>query len=162
MAKTGLTGYFKVIPSPGTPSSIFVFGYVMNAQIGVFLREYDADTLEAILPEGQYNIVTGGGVPSCQDAVLDPQSGALYITARGNQAFTMLGGTTTPAPVKWGILAARYDLGEPTLTVMENIYDENANAAVEYFTLQGIRVENPSAGIYIRRQGADTKKVIIK
>ena len=36
------------------------------------------------------------------------------------------------------------------------------NAPVEYFNLQGIRVENPAAGIYIRRQGSETKKVLIK
>lgn len=162
VAKTGLTGYYKVIPSPATTSLVYVFGYVMNAQVGIFLREYDSDTLEAILTEGQYNIVTGGGVPSCQDAVLDPNSGALYINARGNQSFTLLDGTKTAAPVKWGVLAARYDLGEPTLTVLENLYDEDANATVEYFTLQGIRVENPSAGIYIRRQGDKATKVILK
>lgn len=44
------------------------------------------------------------------------------------------------------------------------IDDINAdrNAAVEYFNLQGIRVDNPTNGIYIRRQGADVKKVIVK
>ena len=36
------------------------------------------------------------------------------------------------------------------------------NAPVEYFNLQGIRVENPAAGIYIRRQGTHTSKIIIK
>ncbi|MDE6555836.1 MAG: DUF5123 domain-containing protein [Duncaniella sp.] len=39
-------------------------------------------------------------------------------------------------------------------------FDENA--PVEYFNLQGIRVENPAAGIYIRRQGNKVTKVMIK
>lgn len=162
VAKTGLTGYFQVIPSPVTTSSIFVFGYVMNAQVGVLLREYNADTLEAVLPEGQYNIVTGGGVPSCQYAVLDKESGALYVTARGNQAFTLLDGTKTKAPVKWGVLAARYDLGKPLSSAVDNICAEDSDSTVEYYTLQGVRVENPGAGIYIRRQGTNATKVIIR
>lgn len=36
------------------------------------------------------------------------------------------------------------------------------DAPVEYFNLQGIRVENPTSGLYIRRQGAHTEKVIIR
>ena len=33
---------------------------------------------------------------------------------------------------------------------------------VEYYNLQGIRVENPTTGVYIRRQGSSTTKVSIK
>lgn len=36
------------------------------------------------------------------------------------------------------------------------------NAAVEYYNLNGVRVGNPSNGIFIRKQGADVKKVFIK
>lgn len=35
-------------------------------------------------------------------------------------------------------------------------------APAEYFTLQGVRVANPSNGIYIRRQGNTTTKVLVK
>ena len=35
------------------------------------------------------------------------------------------------------------------------------NAPVEYFNLQGIRVENPSSGLYIKRQGSKVTKVIL-
>jgi hypothetical protein len=38
----------------------------------------------------------------------------------------------------------------------------DADAAPEYFNLQGIRVENPESGqIYIRRQGNTTSKVVV-
>lgn len=37
-----------------------------------------------------------------------------------------------------------------------------ADAPVEYFNLQGVRVENPSAGMYIRRQGSTVTKEIIR
>lgn len=40
--------------------------------------------------------------------------------------------------------------------------DASENAPVEYFNLQGMRVDGKSAGLYIRRQGAKASKVIIK
>lgn len=160
IAKTGLTGYFKVLPSTTDTESIYVFGYVMNNTVGVFLRRYDASTLEAKLPEGQYNIVTGGGVPSCQNATLDYNTGALYITARGNAAFSLSDGTKTDAPIKWGILAARYDLGKSQVSISDKFID-NSDAPVEYYNLQGIRIGNPTSGLYIRRQGSSVIKVIL-
>lgn len=36
------------------------------------------------------------------------------------------------------------------------------NAPVEYFNLQGIRVANPENGLYIRRQGSNVSKVLIR
>ncbi len=38
----------------------------------------------------------------------------------------------------------------------------NENAPVEYYNLQGVRVADPSNGIFIRKQGTTTTKVIIK
>lgn len=40
--------------------------------------------------------------------------------------------------------------------------EADSNAPVEYFNLQGIRVDNPTPGLYIRRQGTKTEKVIVK
>lgn len=37
----------------------------------------------------------------------------------------------------------------------------NNNGAVEYFNLQGIRVDNPTNGVFIRRQGSEVSKVIL-
>lgn len=44
---------------------------------------------------------------------------------------------------------------------IENVTVDN-NAPVEYYNLQGIRVENPSGGIFIRRQGNNVTKVMIR
>lgn len=46
-------------------------------------------------------------------------------------------------------------------TVLGNIVVDN-DAPVEYYNLQGVRVANPSAGIYIRRQGAAVTKVVVR
>ena len=36
------------------------------------------------------------------------------------------------------------------------------NAPVEYFNLQGVRVAEPAVGLYIRRQGNNVAKVMVK
>ena len=41
------------------------------------------------------------------------------------------------------------------------IADVDPNAPVEYFNLQGIRVQNPEKGVYIKRQGRHAEKVLI-
>lgn len=47
-----------------------------------------------------------------------------------------------------------------TSAITEIAADENA--PVEYFNLQGMRVENPANGLFIKRQGSKVSKVIIK
>ena len=54
-----------------------------------------------------------------------------------------------------------------TFTVSENLttaietVDVDANAPVEYYNLQGVKVENPSNGIFIKKQGSRTSKVVL-
>lgn len=48
------------------------------------------------------------------------------------------------------------------LSGVENITIDDANAPVEYFNLQGVRVENPANGIYIRRQGNSVTKIVVE
>lgn len=45
---------------------------------------------------------------------------------------------------------------------IESVTVEDSDAPVEYFNLQGVRVDNPSAGLYIRRQGTSVSKVYIR
>ena len=42
------------------------------------------------------------------------------------------------------------------------VADSDNNAPVEYYNLQGIKVENPESGVYIRVQGNTVTKVLIK
>lgn len=42
-----------------------------------------------------------------------------------------------------------------------NVAVDDANAPVEYYNLQGVRVQNPENGLYIRRQGKNVTKVIL-
>lgn len=45
---------------------------------------------------------------------------------------------------------------------IEGVDVEAIDAKAEYYNLQGVRVENPAAGLYIRRQGNKVTKVIIR
>ncbi len=56
-------------------------------------------------------------------------------------------------------LPVLYKKNESTM-IADVIADENA--PVEFYNLQGVRVENPSNGIFIRRQGNNVSKVLVK
>ena len=45
---------------------------------------------------------------------------------------------------------------------MKSVEAEEADAPVEYFNLQGVRVMNPDKGLFIRRQGNRVEKVMMK
>lgn len=45
--------------------------------------------------------------------------------------------------------------------VADIVAEDATDTTVEYYNLQGIRVENPSAGLYIRRQGNKATKVVL-
>ncbi len=45
---------------------------------------------------------------------------------------------------------------------IDNITVEGVDAPVEYYNLQGIRVANPENGLYIRRQGKNATKILVK
>lgn len=47
-------------------------------------------------------------------------------------------------------------------TGIEGIEAEAAEAAVEFFNLQGVKVNNPVNGLYIRRQGSKVEKVVVR
>ena len=52
---------------------------------------------------------------------------------------------------------------KPSSGVANISVDSNANAPVEYFNLQGVRVANPEAGqLVIRRQGTTVEKVVLR
>ncbi|MCM1163618.1 MAG: Ig-like domain-containing protein [Muribaculaceae bacterium] len=53
-----------------------------------------------------------------------------------------------------------YVMASPTVGIAD-VEAADAEAPVEYYNLQGIRVENPQNGLYIRRQGNTVTKVIL-
>lgn len=49
---------------------------------------------------------------------------------------------------------------DPSTGVVDTFTDENAPAV--YYNLQGVRIDNPSKGLYIKVQGSKTTKVLVK
>jgi hypothetical protein len=45
---------------------------------------------------------------------------------------------------------------------IEGVAVDNSNAPVEFYNLQGVRVANPTNGIYVKRQGNTATKVLVK
>jgi hypothetical protein len=45
---------------------------------------------------------------------------------------------------------------------VETISDNATDAPAVYYNLQGVRIENPSNGIYVKVQGSKTEKVVVK
>ena len=56
--------------------------------------------------------------------------------------------------------ASKYALNIDEATAVGEI-NTDANAPVEYYNLQGMKVENPANGIFIRKQGSKTTKVVL-
>jgi hypothetical protein len=57
--------------------------------------------------------------------------------------------------------ASSYSVDGP-ISGIEGVAADSQNAPVEYYTLQGVRVNNPGTGLYIRRQGTKIEKVAIR
>ena len=55
-----------------------------------------------------------------------------------------------------------YSLYRDTTAGIADIIVDSADAPAEYFNLQGVRVENPTPGLYIRRQGNKVSRIIIR
>lgn len=163
IARTGLTGYLKIIQNPAEPSKCYAFGYVMNAAVGVVLREYDAEILTANL-DNAWSVATQGGVPTAIGAAYYAENNEIYIEARGNKAFVLAGdpAVETLNPRSWSVLMAKYKLPMGSSGIVSAIADTDTEA--EYFNLQGMKVDacNLAPGIYIKHTGTKSVKTIIR
>ena len=59
-----------------------------------------------------------------------------------------------------GIRLAKYTLAAEVTGINNVIADADENAPVEYYNLQGVKVEKPENGIFIKKQGAKATKII--
>ncbi len=96
------------------------------------------------------------------DAMAFDYAGNLYALTSGNEDLTAyalpLADNTCTTPAKKS-LTISFTQGEIEATGIESI--EAENAPVEYYNLQGVKVENPSNGIFIKKQGNKTTKVVL-
>ena len=98
-----------------------------------------AETSKVFMVSGKNSLA----VPGTEDSYALASNGAYVALAQisaDGQAFTLF---NDPAGVG-------------------DVVVDNANAPVEYFNLQGVRVDNPANGLFIRRQAGKAAKVLVK
>ena len=79
------------------------------------------------------------------------------ITVSGSQTLSYYAVNTAT-----GVKSATREIAFHIATGIEGVEVDAVNGVVEYFNLQGVKVEAPANGLYIRRQGAKVEKVIVK
>lgn len=99
----------------------------------------------------EYTFSCGDG--NAPQAAFDP-AGRLFVATRsGARAYALkqpAREVTTPAQM---LMVSEYTSGITEIS--------NEDAATEYYNLQGIRVDNPGNGVYIRKRGANVDKIVI-
>lgn len=94
-----------------------------------------------------YSFVVDGGAPLIYNAGLSADE----------STYNMIAGSAKFEPFVTNSITL-----SPSSNIETGISDINPDAnEAEYYNLQGIRVDNPQQGIYIRRQGNKTTKVIL-
>ncbi len=141
--------------------------------------EYVATMFDLTLPEGLSvsNAFTSGTNHIVATAVNDNVTRLLVYSmdnatfAAGGSIMVVLSGTSDEEITLTGAVLNRIDGtsiiettaqgASTTLSGVESI-GVDAEGAVEYYNLQGIRVANPSTGVYIRRTATGAEKVLVK
>jgi hypothetical protein len=76
----------------------------------------------------------------------------------GVEAYTVYAKSVTPTEES-EVLALK--VSQNTVSGIENVVADRANGEAVYYNLQGQRVANPVAGLYIRVQGNRAEKVVL-
>ncbi|MDE6452611.1 MAG: hypothetical protein K2L27_00240 [Muribaculaceae bacterium] len=122
------------------------------------------------------NAGKGTGTPEVQaqnGTVLSCNGKGTNLDGSGNLVKGATEVTYTPSEADLALLAShglRIRGFAVTITKVSVKYMESASvseiaaddAPVEYYNLQGVRVQNPGAGVYIRRQGNNVTKVMLR
>lgn len=81
------------------------------------------------------------------------EEGAVCLVFNNGDSGVEIGNQTDDCPLKNNAIYTINGLTDDEVSGVSEIDDINPNAPVEYYNLQGIHVDNPSNGIFIRRQG---------
>lgn len=175
-----------VHPNPGIPSMTAAAPKVDNAlSSDRLMRQYTVDNTSDIQVSCKVTLQQGVfGYPMYACIVANDGSGSLYAyngqsvymdSDNNEYEFTTSVNFPEAVPGEKYLLMMGYAYGSyltqigttySTITIAESAgiddveADEDSDAPVEYYNLQGIRVANPErGGVYIRRQGSKTEKM---
>ncbi len=123
----------------------YILGFKFNQGITVTKMEFNCAT-------AKYTVALTPSVGTC-----DVNSSAKTITWEGSITSALNFEVGGAARYTWIII----NYTKEGSTGIDEVSADN-NAPVEYYNLQGVRVNNPENGVYIMRQGADVQKVYVK
>ena len=128
-----------------------------SGPIGVHINLTDARYNTIIFKEVKFfNITNGEEIATQPRAASAPARANAFKT---NTAYGSLAGTRALSYRYYTTDGVKEFDQVPSAGIDEVSTD---NAPTEYYNLQGVRVDNPTRGLYIRRQGNTTTKVIIR
>ena len=151
-----LTGLYRrgaiAISNDGTQIALGASG---SGQIDIYNVSFNENG-EPTLAKTEFTTKPGGGNLY---ALAWDAAGNVYA---GNAGMEYVKGFAVPRAnnVFATAAASKYALNIDKATAVGEI-NTDANAPVEYYNLQGVKVENPENGIFIRKQGSKTTKVVL-
>lgn len=109
----------------------------------------------------------GGSSPSIEiEYTYFYDGGGSYVETDEDEKFKHygvigIGGYDGPGDDDWIEYYVEFYFNDGAPAAITNVKVDD-NAPVEYFNLQGVRVDNPTNGLYIRRQGKTSTKVLVQ
>lgn len=154
-------GNVAVTNTKGTTTDAKIY-YQSGGAIQLRVYNGGSTTVKSLDPENNITkiVFTYNNGTSSSSKVTAPEVGtwtAADCTWTGNAQEVTFAYTGTQQ-----INAIEVFCAEGLTTGVDDVVADDANAPVEYYNLQGVRVENPENGLYIKRQGSTVTKVIIR
>ena len=160
------TNISNASPALAANDELGVVAYTLSGTSNPMVIKYteDEETGELTITATE-TYTTSTELGSKADAMDMDYAGNLWAITSGNEKMAvyalpdaLVGENRRTTPAKSSLLAT-FDSND-LATGIEKI-NTDANAPVEYYNLQGVKVENPENGIFIRKQGSKTTKVVL-
>lgn len=123
------------------------------------LRTYKNSTITLSVTNGTFTSITFDG-SKIGDEYISTDSGNLTNKVWTADANTSSVEFTATMTTNINTITVTYVLNG-NVNAIEDVEVES-NEAVEYYNLQGVKVDNPENGLYIRKQGSKATKVLVK
>lgn len=166
-------GSFKYVYNPNSDADDWLilplvdFAKCMKVKVSVDVKtEYDTESFEIFL--GQERTVEGMTIPVLSKTgftsktwtTLTAEVNTPYGVARAANRLFALGIHATSPQNHYNMYFKNFRIEALVLSGIDDV-EADEDAEPEYYNLQGIRVANPTHGIYIMRRGSVISKVVL-
>lgn len=119
-------------------------------------QDYDLETIhDALLDDEDMNITKISNYDE-KTHVVNIHNALFGIGSAPMAGYSWMNADKTPVDMS-GMIVLPEDLSG-----IDNVIVDSNNSKAEYFNLQGVKVENPANGVFIRRQGKQVSKVYVR